>query len=391
LVAVLALAGSAAYAQGEYSEPLLGVKKMFADNEITALAEPFVGVRTTDGIQTGLYSIEATGVPMAPIRNAAVEFIESLSHHQKLKTEYALQDPEWRRWSNVSNAIYVRRGTSIAEMNAKQKKAAFGLMSASLSERGYELSRGIMKTDQTLSEINPGALGFGEELYFLTMMGKPSATEPWGWQMEGHHLVLNFLALADQAVLSPVFVGGEPMVTETGKYAGNELLQIEQNAGLELAQSFNAEQRGAAILAADKAVGNMLAASGQDNLVLDYEGIATTQMSAAQKEDLRDLIGRYVGILNEGHAQVRMDEIEEHFDATYFAWIGDTSDDAVFYYRIHSPVILIEFDHQQPFGLRSLLPSGVPTRQHIHVMIRTPNGNDYGKDLLRQHLETHPH
>jgi hypothetical protein len=28
---------------------------------------------------------------------------------------------------------------------------------------------------------------------------------------------------------------------------------------------------------------------------------------------------------------------------------------------------------------------------HIHTIIRTPNGNDYGKDLLRQHyLRAHP-
>lgn len=32
-----------------------------------------------------------------------------------------------------------------------------------------------------------------------------------------------------------------------------------------------------------------------------------------------------------------------------------------------------------------------PTRQHIHVVVRTPNGNDYGKDLLGQHYLSHPH
>jgi GNAT superfamily N-acetyltransferase len=37
------------------------------------------------------------------------------------------------------------------------------------------------------------------------------------------------------------------------------------------------------------------------------------------------------------------------------------------------------------------MPPGVSTRQHIHTIVRTPNGNDYGKDLLRQHLEQHPH
>jgi len=64
---------------------------------------------------------------------------------------------------------------------------------------------------------------------------------------------------------------------------------------------------------------------------------------------------------------------------------------AVFYYRIHSPVILIEFDHQRPVGMGRLLKTHEPTRQHIHTIVRTPNGNDYGKDLLRQHLASHPH
>ena len=32
-----------------------------------------------------------------------------------------------------------------------------------------------------------------------------------------------------------------------------------------------------------------------------------------------------------------------------------------------------------------------PIREHIHVLVRTPNGNDYGKDLLRQHYEQHKH
>ena len=95
--------------------------------------------------------------------------------------------------------------------------------------------------------------------------------------------------------------------------------------------------------------------------------------------------------MDEGHARVRMDEVEAHLNETYFAWVGGTSDDAVFYYRIHSPVVLIEFDHQGPVGLRQYFPDRSPNRQHIHVVVRTPNGNDYGKDILRQHHEKHSH
>jgi len=95
--------------------------------------------------------------------------------------------------------------------------------------------------------------------------------------------------------------------------------------------------------------------------------------------------------MDEGHAKVRMDEVAAHIDNTWFGWVGDVSEDAVFYYRIHSPVILIEFDHQQPIGTQMINTPGEPTRDHIHIIIRTPNGNDYGKDLLGQHLADHPH
>jgi hypothetical protein len=30
-------------------------------------------------------------------------------------------------------------------------------------------------------------------------------------------------------------------------------------------------------------------------------------------------------------------------------------------------------------------------RTHIHTVVRTPNGNDYGKDLLRQHYASFDH
>ena len=76
------------------------------------------------------------------------------------------------------------------------------------------------------------------------------------------------------------------------------------------------------------------------------------------------------------------DEVKQYLDRTYLAWVGGTTDDSVYYYRIHSPVLLIEFDHQRrvaPFRSRE------PSRDHIHAVVRTPNGNDYGKDLLRQH------
>jgi hypothetical protein len=96
--------------------------------------------------------------------------------------------------------------------------------------------------------------------------------------------------------------------------------------------------------------------------------------------------------MDDGHARVKMDEVKGQIDRTWFAWIGGSDAAGVYYYRIHSPVILIEFDHQRPANLaRFAKEPNAPTRQHIHCVVRTPNGNDYGKDLLRQHYQSHAH
>jgi predicted nuclease of restriction endonuclease-like (RecB) superfamily len=374
-----------------YDEQKLAVKKMFAEMELQAISEPFVGVTTNGQVQQGLFPLTATGVSTAPIVEAARNFLLTLTPTQKLRTQFSVQDPEWRRWFNVDNAIYVRQGISLRDMNEYQRKAAWRLMETSLSARGVQLSRDIMKTDQALREINNDAFSFDELLYFFTLMGTPSATEPWGWQIDGHHLVINYFVLGDQVVMTPTFLGAEPVNIQTGRYAGTMLLQDEQDLGLSLMQSLNEKQQKAARLGARKEHNNNRGEALKDNLVLDYAGIRATEFTDEQKAALLALIERFVGTMRDDHATVRMSEVSAHLDNTWFAWVGETINDAVFYYRIHSPVIMVEFDHQFPVGTRSFNAPEKPTRDHIHTVIRTPNGNDYGKDLLGQHLEQHEH
>src|SRR4029077_2741416 len=130
----------------------------------------------------------------------------------------------------------------------------------------------------------------------------------------------------------------------------------------------------------------------KDNVVLDYAGVPAAELSDTQRRQLIGLIDLYVGNMDDGHARVKMNEVKRHLDNTWFAWIGGTDDTGVVYYRIHSPVILSESDKQPPANLaRFSADPKLPNRQHVHVVVRTPNGNDYGKDLLRQHYQLHPH
>lgn len=364
------------------------IAQFFAEMEAKALKQPYQGIFTDDGKLDGLFPIVSTGVSTEAIFKSASAFLNSLTAAQRQKISFSIDDLEWRQWSNVDNGIYTRQGISLKTMNMAQKKAAFKLLQSSLSAKGLQLSEDIMKTDQTLHELNQNSADYDEELYYFTIMGHPSATEPWGWQLDGHHLVINYFVLGDQIVMSPVFMGGEPIITTTGKYKGNTLFQDEQNLGLHLMRSFNDTQREKAIIARRKTQNNNVAAANKDNLTLNYKGLNVSEFNKEQKQALLDLIDRYIANMREGHRDIKMKEVSEHLDRTSFAWVGDTSEDAIFYYRIHSPVLLIEFDHQIAVGIPSAEKTA-PTRNHIHTVVRTPNGNDYGKALLEQHLEAH--
>ncbi|MHB1327852.1 MAG: DUF3500 domain-containing protein [Gemmatimonadales bacterium] len=356
--------------------------------EARCLADPFKGI-TTDGIPlTGLFPVRSTGVSTAPVQAAASAFLKSLTPVQHAKTLFSDDNPEWRKWMNQH--FYVRQGVGFKEMSESQRDAAFALLGASLSAKGLKLSRDIMRLNHTLGELTNNFDEYGEWLYWITIMGEPSETEPWGWQLDGHHLIINYFVLGDQVVMTPMFVGSEPVTTTTGKYQGVSILQQEQQDALALVNALMPNQRKAAVLDSAKAGFNTLTEAFRDNVVLDYAGVSARSFSPVQRRQLLDLIGLFVGNMREGHAKVRMAEVEAHLDQTHFAWIGQTEADAVFYYRIHSPVILIEFDHQRPIALRQQYGTG-PTRQHIHAVVRTPNGNDYGKDLLREHHRRHKH
>ncbi|HEX6994330.1 MAG TPA: DUF3500 domain-containing protein [Gammaproteobacteria bacterium] len=373
-----AVAGAAVWAQPAGNP--------FLERAREALAEPFVGV-TLGGAapEQGLFEIEPTGVSTEPVRQAALALIDALDAAQRERLLFPVDDDEWRNWANIHR--FPREGVSLDEMTPAQRDAAYALLEASLSAKGYETSRDIMRLNHHLAELVDNFDEYGEHLYWFTIFGEPSATEPWGWQIDGHHLVINYFVLGDQVVMTPTFMGSEPVTATSGKYAGTTILEVEQDLAVDLMASLDPEQRDQALLSSTKSRGENLAEMFRDNIDVPLEGLPATRLDAAQRERLLALIEAYVGNMDDGHAAVKMDEVRAHLDRTYFAWKGEVGPEAVFYYRIVSPVLYIEFDHQGPTALAG--PRNVATRNHIHTVVRTPNGNDYGRDLLRQHYEAY--
>ncbi|PYR90595.1 MAG: hypothetical protein DMF84_20205 [Acidobacteria bacterium] len=366
-------------------------RQQSASAEQRGLAEPFKGITTDGRIAPGLFTIASTGVSTEPVRKAADAFLASLTPDQRRKTMFGVEDDEWRKWMNQH--FYVRQGVSFLEMSEAQREAGIALLRAALSARGLKQTRDIMRLNQTLGELNGNDFEqYGEWRYHITVMGKPSSTEPWGWQLDGHHAIINYFVLGDQVVMTPFFAGSEPVIATSGKYTGTSVLQDEQNRGLAFVNTLDAAQRARAILGSDKTRNNNLTEAWKDNAVVPQAGIMAADLSDAQRQQLLNLIALYVGNMDEGHARVKMGDVQRHIAQTSFAWIGGAEPGSVFYYRIQSPVVLIEFDHQLPANLRQLASNpNVPNHEHIHVVVRTPNGNDYGKDLLRKHYLQHPH
>jgi hypothetical protein len=358
----------------------------FREQERRAVAEPFKGVTTNGQVVPGLFKVRSTGVSTQPVREAAQAFLASLSDEQRRKTMFPVDDDEWRKWDNRS--FPTRQGVGFNEMTPRQRDLAFALMRSGLSAKGLKQTQDIMKLNGTLAELANNFDEYGEWHYWITVMGTPSDKEPWGWQLDGHHAIVNYFVLGDQVVMTPTFMGSEPVSADSGKFKGTIVLQDEQNKGMRLFNALDKAQQAKAVIRGAKGPTENLAQAYEDNLVLDYAGIPASQLAPRQKELLLDLIAEYVGNMKEGHAKVRMDEVRAHLDRTYFAWIGSASPDGVFYYRIHSPVILVEFDHQSRVAP---VRDNIASRNHIHTVVRTPNGNDYGKDLLRQHRERVKH
>ncbi len=287
----------------------------------------------------------------------------------------------WREWSNI-HPFLMRHGIRLESLGETQRERALELVATALSEAGYATATDIMRLNETLREISGSDPEYGEWLYWRSIMGTPSPNEPWGFQLDGHHLIINCFVLGDQTVMTPMFMGAEPTLAPTGRYRGTRVFAEEEAQALRLAQALSDEQFSRARIGVETPI-EIFTAAYRDNIELNPEGIVFDDLDSSQQNQLVNLISFHIGRIRTPHAEIKMAEIRHHLDETFFAWMGANDDDSAFYYRIHSPVLLIEFDHLAGVAF----DNDEPTRNHIHSVVRTPNGNDYGMDLLRQHYQ----
>lgn len=354
-------------------------------------AEPYRGVTADGHILPNLYKPQSEDAPVATMVEAANKLLSLLSDEQRRQMCLAIDANEWRRWQNTE--IYAEiGGLRLEDADDATRNAALALIRASMSAEGYGRSINAMRLNRFLGDLVSGPAVMNEWSFTVTLFGTPSSTEPWGWQCFGHHLCLNCFVLGDQMVLSPLLFGAEPTYADDGRYAGARLFAAEETQGLQFMRMLTPEQQCTARVAHAMIGGDLpegrrhfadnlhLGGAFQDNRVVPYEGLNARDMSAPQRRTLIQLVRQLLSALPAGPLNNRVIEAEQHLDATYFCWIGGAGDDSPFYYRIQNPVLFIEFDHHA--GV--FLTNEAPAKFHAHLIVRTPNGNDYGFDLLRQ-------
>ncbi|HWG28606.1 DUF3500 domain-containing protein [Actinospica sp.] len=359
--------------------------------------EPFVGITTDGNVVPDLFALKDTGWDPEHATRAATAFLDSLSPAQRDDVLFAVDADEWRMWINAF-PTWNPHGLRLEDLDPTQRDRALAIVEASLSATGFSDARTAMKLNAALGElIDQYRDTLTEYCYSFALFGTPSATEPWGWQLWGHHLDVHCFIVGRQMVLTPTFMGAEPIEADRGTHKGLRLFDEQRAAGLDLRRSLRPEQARQAVLyesirvedlpaeLAGPADGRHLGGAAQDNRVIPYAGLPARELAAGQQESLLRLVKTYARRLPDGPAAAFMEGVERHLADTHVAWIGGSGEEDAFYYRVHSPVVLIEYDcHQGVF-----LDNQEPEPFHVHTIVRTPNGGDYGRDLLGRHLAQH--
>ncbi|KAK7742376.1 hypothetical protein SLS53_004521 [Cytospora paraplurivora] len=352
------------------------------------LKEPFKGVTNDGKVRPNLFELQDEEVLIEDIVTAANAVVALLKPDQLKKTMYHIDAPEWRTWSNPE-FLLSDKGVRLDEVHPELRVKILSLLHKTLSPEGYEKAVGAMRVNGFLGELVDAPAVMNEFSYNFVLFGEPSTTRPWGYSLYGHHLCLNIFFYKSQIVISPWFTGAEPNIVDDGKYRGTRILEVEEKVGLQLMQSLPAEQQEKAQIYKEMKDPKMphgrwnhddqrhYCGAYRDNRVVPYEGILVSEMKEEQKKLVLKILDQYLLYLPATAKKLRLEQIESWFHETYFSWIGGFSDEDPFYYRIQSPVVIAEFDHHS--GV--FLTNKEPAKFHIHTLLRTPNGGDYGYAL----------
>jgi uncharacterized protein DUF3500 len=390
------------YAYGEFSRRPGTFTGGLVEGWTPLYLNEFRGVTEDGTLREGLYELTPAEpgeeAPVAAMVAAAEDLLSVLDDAGRERISFAVDAVEWQTWANPE-FLQFDTGLRLDLQAEIVREKALELVRASLSPEGFAQAHAMMLVNGFLGEVVDLETILNEFSYNIALYGTPDPRAPWGWQLYGHHCALNCLVVEGRMSLSPVFLGAEPDEIDAGPHAGlRDLFADRVQLGLDLMTALDDDQRAAVTVFAQMVDPAMpegrvhpgderhLAGAFQDNRVIPVEGVRVAELPGAARQAAVAIAEAFVRLLPEGPRSARMREIEAHLDETWFCWIGGHEPGDVFYYRLQSPVLIAELDHH--CGV--FLDYDTPQPFHVHTVLRSPHGNDYGRAWVRQWQERNP-
>ncbi len=337
---------------------------------------------------------------------AATAFMAGLDEAQRSVLDNAFElDGVRRDWSYLPEPV--RDGLPIGSLSDPQRKLAHQLIVASVSMPGYAKVVSIMAMEHVRRALMLAAAPaiahlFDPERYCFRVFGTPGRSEPWGWQLAGHHVVLNFTITGGRYLSpTPCMLGSVP-----AGFGTLAPLADDEERGYAFVNSLSQAQRAVAVIYdrpppdfATRIVPRIGAVELPDHVfepepdytiddsersILSYvrdgpKGVPGSALDSRQLDALVDLVAGFAGRLPAEVAAAELDRVlAAGAGRLAFAWAGSTAPGERHYYRVQGPDLLIELDNTQGGG------------NHIHSVWRNP-ANDFGDDILAAHYRAdHP-
>ncbi|MFJ8927307.1 DUF3500 domain-containing protein [Streptomyces sp. NPDC102364] len=355
----------------------------------------FRGITENGSLREGLHPLEPAKpgeeAPVGDMVSAARELLDTLDAESRDRICHAVDAVEWQTWANPE-FMQFDTGLRLEFQPPEVRRAALALVRASLSAEGYDEVRTMMRINGFLGEVVDLENILGEFSYNIALYGTPDEHAPWGWQLFGHHCAVNCLVVEGRSTVGPVFLGAEPNEIDAGPHAATTAFTERISLGRQVMAALTTELRAAATVYERMVDPGMpegrvhpgderhLAGAFQDNRVIPFEGVCVREIPSAASELVMATVEEFLKLLPPGPRAARMREVRAHLDDTWFSWIGGHGPDDVFYYRVQSPAVIAELDHH--CGV--FLDYDSPKPFHVHTVLRTPHGNDYGRSWVRQ-------
>jgi len=309
----------------------------------------------------------------AVMSDAAKAFLASLPADQKARVSFAFTDEERFNWHFIPRE---RKGVAFREMSQGPRQLAHALLAAGLSQQGVIKAETVMSLDQVLKEIEVNPTNERDpEKYYFSIFGEPSETGTWGYRVEGHHLALNFTIVNGHVASTPSFFGANPAEVRGTSRNGLRTLAREEDLGRALVKALTPEQLKTALVDKDAYKDIITMASRKAALSGQPNGLPFAKLTPKQIELLTALVAEYADDFPAPIADARMAQFKKSQSGLFFAWAGGIEKGDPHYYRIQTPLFLIEYDDTQ---------NGA---NHIHSVWRDYEG-DFGVDLLGEHYKT---